>query len=272
MRVRANCKINIGLDILRRRADGYHDLDTVMVPVKGLYDLLEVESAAGEGVSFTSSGLAIDCPTEKNLVVRAARLMQERYGAGGVKIHLDKRTPFGAGLGGGSSDATMTLRVISQLFDLQLSEGELEGVAAELGSDTPFFVKNRPQRCTGRGEKMTPIELPLSGLWLLLVKPEVAISTREAYAGVSPAVKVPALAERLLRPMEEWQGSVVNDFEPSLFAIHPLLAQIKAELLQMGALYAAMSGSGSTLFGLFSEEPEVDGRFTDCFRHKERIE
>lgn len=272
MRVQANCKINIGLDILRRRADGYHDLDTVMVPVKGLYDTLEVEPVAGEEVSFSSSGLVIDCPAEKNLVVRAARLMQERYGAGGVKIHLEKRTPFGAGLGGGSSDATMALKAMNELFDLHLSEEELEGVAAELGSDTPFFVKNRPQRCTGRGEKMTPIELPLSGLWLLLVKPEVAISTREAYAGVSPAVKTPALAERLLRPVEEWQGSVVNDFEPSLFAAHPLLAQIKEELLRMGALYAAMSGSGSTLFGLFSKEPEVGGRFVDCFWHKEQME
>uniref|UniRef100_UPI00405743B9 4-(cytidine 5'-diphospho)-2-C-methyl-D-erythritol kinase n=1 Tax=Alistipes sp. TaxID=1872444 RepID=UPI00405743B9 len=271
MRKEANCKINIGLDILNRRADGYHELATVMVPVRGLYDLLEVEPLAGDEVRFSSSGITIDCPAEKNLVVRACRLMQERYGVGGCEVHLDKRVPFGAGLGGGSSDATMMLCALNELYEVGLSHAELERLAAELGSDTPFFVKNCPQYCTGRGEVMTPVELPLEGLWLLLVKPDVAISTREAYAGVHPMLPEVPLLERLALPIEQWQGRVKNDFEQSLFTPYSLLARIKAELLSMGALYASMSGSGSTLFGLFAKEPNPQGRFEGMFWHKEQF-
>ena len=271
MRMKANCKINIGLDILCRRADGYHDLETVMVPVRELFDLLEVEPIAAPGVEFSSSGLVVDCPPEKNLVVKACRLIQERYGVGGLRVHLEKRVPFGAGLGGGSSDATMALRAVNECYGLNLSLEELERIASELGSDTPFFVRNMPQFCSGRGEKMAPIDLPLAGKWLLLVKPEVAISTREAYAGVHPHLPATPLRELLSLPLEEWQGRVKNDFEASLFASYPLLAQIKEELLQMGALYAAMSGSGSTLFGLFEQRPQSEGRFEGIFSHCEEL-
>ena len=257
MQLHANCKINLGLDILRRRADGFHDLETVMVPVYGLYDRLTIERISGDGVLFESSGLQIDCPPEKNLCLRAFDLMQQRYGVGGVHLHLDKQVPFGAGLGGGSSDATMTLLGLNDLFALHLSETELIALAAELGSDTAFFVRNTPQLCTGRGEQMEPIDLDLKGLWLVLVKPDEGVSTREAYSGVVPHLPEIPLRERLQRPLAEWQSCVVNDFEPHIFAAHPRLAAIKAELLQAGACYAAMSGSGSTLFGLFDDEKKA---------------
>ena len=254
MKLRANCKINLGLDVLRRRADGYHELETVMLPVRGLFDELTIERLAEADFRFTSVGLPIDCPPEANLCLRACRLMRDRYAIGGLALTLDKRVPFGAGLGGGSADATAVVLAIDTLFGLQLSETELIDCAAALGSDTAFFVRNTPQLCTGRGEVMEPIELDLAGLWIVLVKPDVHVSTREAYAGVRPRVPAVPLRERLRRPRGEWQGLIGNDFEPSVFAAHPELAAVKRQLLEAGALYAAMSGSGSTLYGLFETE------------------
>ncbi len=257
MKCQANCKINLGLDILRRREDGFHELETVMVPVVGLYDVVEVERIEAAEPTFENRGLMVDCPAEKNICLRAWQLMHDRYGVGGVHITLDKRVPFGAGLGGGSADGTVTLLAINELFDLQLDEATLISLAAELGSDTAFFVRNTPQFCTGRGERMEPIALDLSGLWLVLIKPDEGVSTREAYAGVKPALPAVSLRERIARPIVEWQGLIKNDFEPHIFAAHPSIAAAKAELQQAGALYASMSGSGSTVFGLFDDEKKA---------------
>ncbi len=257
MKWKANCKINIGLDVLRRRADGFHDLETVMVPVRGLYDELEVKRTEGTGVLFENRGLRVDCPGDKNLCIKAFHLMQERYGVGGVHLILDKRVPFGAGLGGGSSDATMTLLALNELFALHLDEATLISLAATLGSDTAFFVRNTPQLCTGRGEQMEPIELPLKGLWIALIKPEEGVSTREAYGGVIPFLPQIPLRERLERPISTWQGAIKNDFEPHIFAAHPAIAAAKEQLLGAGAIYAAMSGSGSAVFGLFEDEKKA---------------
>ncbi len=251
MILHANCKINLGLDVLRRRADGFHDLETVMIPVEGLYDRVEVVRTAAPGATFRCEGLAVDCPAEDNLCLRAFRLMRDRYGVDGVGIALDKCVPFGAGLGGGSSDATAVLLALDRLFDLRLPETELIACAAELGSDTAFFVRNTPQLCTGRGERMTPFALDLAGLTLVIVKPDEGVSTREAYAGVHPRVPAVPLAERLRLPVAAWQGAVTNDFEPHVFAAHPAIRAAKERLLAAGALYAAMSGSGSAVFGLF---------------------
>lgn len=251
MILRANCKINLGLDILRRRADGYHDLQTVMFPVAGLYDQVEVVRTDVPGVSFRAEGIAVDCAPEDNICLKAFSLMRARYNVDGVSIRLDKRVPFGAGLGGGSSDGTAVLLAVNELFGLKLSEQELIALAAELGSDTAFFVRNLPQLCEGRGEVMTPIALDLSGLMLVILKPDESVSTREAYAGVSPRVPEVSLAERIRRPVGEWQGLVTNDFEPHIFAAHPAIREAKERLLDAGALYAAMSGSGSAVFGLF---------------------
>ena len=220
MILRANCKINLGLDILRRRADGYHDLETVMLPVRGLYDEVEVVRMAGAGVDFRAEGLAVDCEPEQNICIKAFRLL-----------------------------------ALDRLFNLHLSEAELIARAAELGSDTPFFVRNTPQFCTGRGEIMSPFPLSLGGLTLVIVKPDEGVSTREAYAGVRPRVPSVPLAERLRRPVAEWQEVVTNDFEPHIFAAHPAIRASKRNLLDAGALYASMSGSGSAVFGLF-DRPE----------------
>lgn len=253
MILRANCKINLGLDVLRRRDDGYHDVVTAMFPVAGLYDEVEVMRTTAPGVSFRAGGIAVDCAPDDNLCIRAFRLMQQRYDIDGVAIRLDKRVPFGAGLGGGSSDATAVLLALDELFGLRLPETELIACAAALGSDTAFFVRNMPQLCEGRGEVMSPLSLSLSGLWIVIVKPSEGVSTREAYAGVVPHVPLVPLVERLRRPINEWQGLITNDFEPSVFAAHPAILDAKEELLAAGALYAAMSGSGSAVFGLFDD-------------------
>ncbi|MEG0789137.1 MAG: 4-(cytidine 5'-diphospho)-2-C-methyl-D-erythritol kinase [Alistipes sp.] len=259
MIAKANCKINIGLDVLRRRADGFHDLATVMFPVRGLYDTVEV--TACDEVQFVATGLAVDCPAEENLCLRAYHLMRAHYGVGGVRIKLDKRVPFGAGLGGGSSDATAVIRSVNDLFELRLSEAELIARAAELGSDTAFFVRNTPQYCTGRGEVLSPISLDLAGRYLVIIKPDGGISTREAYAGVTPALPPIPLRERLMQDLSLWQQSIKNDFEPSVFRQHPAIALAKQQLLACGALYASMSGSGSAVYGIF-----------DCAEKSEKLQ
>lgn len=255
----ANCKINLGLDILRRREDGFHDLETVMFPVAGLRDEVEVVRTDGAGAEFFAEGIAVDCPPEQNICLKAYRLMHDRYGVAGVRIRLVKRVPFGAGLGGGSSDGTAVLLALDELFGLRLPESELIDCAAALGSDTAFFVRNTPQLCTGRGEALMPFEVDLGGLVLVIVKPEEGVSTREAYAGVRPRIPEVPLRERLRRPVAEWQGVVTNDFEPHIFAAHPAIRAAKERLLAAGALYASMSGSGSAVFGLF-ERNEKDER------------
>ena len=272
MTIRAHCKINLGLFVTRKREDGYHELQTVMLPVRELYDVVEVERMEGSGVQFEGSGIEVDCPVDKNLCVRAARLMQERYGVGGISIKLDKRVPFGAGLGGGSSDATAVVVAVNEIYSLGLDKPTLASLAAELGSDTPFFVYNTPQLCEGRGEIMTPVEVDLRGLWLAVAKPEnEGVSTKEAYAGIKPKMPTVSLTELLNRDKNEWQGSVLNDFEPHIFAAHPTIKALKQNMLDAGAVYAAMSGSGSAVFGLFDERPTLQLP-TDTFLHIEHIE
>ena len=270
MRLKANCKINLGLNVLRKREDGYHDLETVMLPVKGLYDVLDVE-AIDSGVEFTGVGIEVDCPEDKNLCVRAVRLMQSRYAIGGVAIRLDKRVPFGAGLGGGSSDATAVIMAINEIYALGLDRPTLASLAAELGSDTPFFVYNRPMLCEGRGEIMSEVEVDLRGLWLVVVKPPFGVSTGEAYSGVKPHIPDCRLMSLIDKPIDQWQGSVVNDFEPHILLAHPTIATLKEELLRSGALYASMSGSGSALFAIYDHKPALSLP-DDCFVHIEVVE
>ena len=190
--------------------------------------------------------------------MKALRLMQRLYGVGDVRITLDKRVPFGAGLGGGSSDATAVILAVNELFELGLSEDRLIEVAAMIGSDTAFFVRNTPQLCTGRGEKMVSIDLPLQGKYLAIAKPDEGVSTKEAYSGVKPAVPQVRLNELLQRPIEEWQGNVKNDFENHIFVAHPAIAELKKAMLDAGAVYASMSGSGSAVFGIFEGEPQIE--------------
>lgn len=271
MVVKAHCKINIGLRVVRRREDGYHELQTIMYPVRELYDVISVEAIEGSDVEFEGRGIVVDCPVEKNLVVRAARLMQQRYSTRGVRITLDKRVPFGAGLGGGSADATAVISAMNEIFALGIDRPTLASLAAELGSDTPFFVYDTPQYCTGRGEIMEPVEVNLEGKWLVVAKPQEGVSTAEAYSGVRPSVPDSDLRELVAQPIEEWQESIVNDFEAHILVSHPRIAQIKQSLLDAGAEYAAMSGSGSAVFGIFDQQPALN-LSADTFIHIEQID
>lgn len=254
--MKANCKINIGLDILRRRNDGYHDLETVMFPVHGLYD--QVDIVKSDRLQFRSLGLTVDCPDEDNICLKAFWLMRKRYGVGDVKITLDKRVPFGAGLGGGSADGTAVVMALNDIFSLKLSEFELISCAAELGSDTAFFVRNTPQLCSGRGEILTPIDVDLQGRYLVIVTPEDKVSTREAYAGVTPQIPATPLNDRIQQSISLWQRSITNAFEPHIFISHPQIAATKNALLEYGAIYASMSGSGSAVYGVFDNIEKGD--------------
>lgn len=281
-----HCKINLGLHIVRRRTDGYHDIETLFYPVRGLCDALEIlPGTGGEAFPggrggepiFTSSGLAVDCPAEKNLCVRAAERLREAFPepfaeAGGVRIHLHKRIPFGAGLGGGSADATAVLAGLNEMLALGLSVEQLAPYAAGLGSDTVFFLHDTPMLGTGRGERLAPFpEVDLAGWWLLLVKPDAGVSTREAYASVTPRVPSVPLEDILRLPVEMWRERLVNDFEEPLFRKLPVLGEVKTGLYRRGAAYAALSGSGSTVFGLFRERPDAEGWSVNYFTHVERL-
>ncbi len=263
------CKINLGLRITEKRADGYHNLETLFYPVRGLCDLLEILPSAEEGIHFTSSGLAVDGPAEANLCVRAARLL----GVDGVRIHLRKNIPFGAGLGGGSSDAAATLAGINRVFDLGLSPDRLAEAALQLGSDVPFFLHDGPMIGRGRGEELTPFPLDLSGWHLVLIKPDLHSSTAEAYRAITPRRPGEPIEEILSLPVEAWRERLTNDFEEPLFAKYPLLGEIKARLYDLGAAYAALSGSGSALFGLFRQPVEKEHLtiLSDHFIHAETL-
>lgn len=283
------CKINLGLHITARRSDGYHEIETLFYPVRGLCDAVELllsdadgadfGEEGGRGVVFTSSGQGVDCPAEKNLCVKACRVLEEAFPerfreVGAIRIHLHKCIPFGAGLGGGSADATAVLKGLNELLRLGLSTEELTPLAARLGSDTAFFLHDGPMLGSGRGERLEPFPaLNLDGWWLLLVKPPVGVSTAEAYGLVTPRPPRVPLVEVLQQPVELWRERLVNDFEEPLGRRMPLLGQIRAELYRRGAVYAALSGSGSTVFGLFRTRPEGGeaGWDGNCFVHAERL-
>ncbi len=260
-----NAKINLGLNIVERRPDGYHNIETVFYPIP-LTDVLEIVPADGE-TSLTCYGNSVDCPIDKNLVMKAYRMLEERYDLPPVAMHLYKHIPDGAGLGGGSSDAAHALVMLNKMFDLGLSDSELARLAVTLGADCAFFIYNRPMLATGIGHVLNPVEVDLQGKTLLLVKPPVGVDTRTAYSRVSPQVPDISLADVISRPVTSWDGLLANDFEPSVFAAIPQLWLIKARLLDAGAQYAAMSGSGSTVFGIYDDDilaEQAADTFADC--------
>lgn len=263
---KSHCKINLSLAVLARRTDGFSDIETVMVPVTGIWDTVRLETAPV--CSFSSSGIVVDCPPDQNLCVRAWRLMESQFSLPPVSIHLDKQIPFGAGLGAGSANAAAVLELCNEQFDLKLSVEQLRTFAARLGSDTPFFIAPEPMVARGRGELLSPIELSLGGWWLALVKPDVGVSTAAAYAAVVPHIPPIRPAEAVQYPIEQWKNCCFNDFEEPIFEQIPLLGAIKAQLYAAGATFALMSGSGSTVYGLFAQKPTL--RF-DCFTHIEQL-
>jgi 4-diphosphocytidyl-2-C-methyl-D-erythritol kinase len=248
-------KINLGLHVTEKRADGYHIIDTVMVQLP-LVDVLEILST--DSFLFTTGGLQIEGAPDDNLCVKAYKLLHRQFAIPPVHIHLHKRIPMGAGLGGGSADAAYTLMGLNALFELNLSRQELEDFAAELGSDCPFFITQDAKHCTGRGEIMRDIPLTLVGKYIKLLSPSIHSSTQEAYAGITPKATARSTEELVNLPIAEWRDVLKNDFETSLFTIHPALNILKQSLYTEGAIYAAMSGSGSCLFGIFDKEPSVN--------------
>ena len=262
--VKTGCKINLGLNIIERRPDGYHNLQTIFYPVP-LYDELTIREVEGEDV-LTLGGHPLDGDVQDNLVLRAVRLLrQEGFHIPSLSIDLRKVIPSGAGLGGGSSDAACMIRTLTGLYNLPLSEEQMEYFAGKLGADCPFFIYPRPLYAEGIGDVFTPISLSLSEWYLMLVKPEVHVSTREAYAGVHPHLPACSLLETVQMPVGKWAGRMVNDFEESIFSSHPMLAEIKQQLYHQGAAYAAMSGSGSTIYGLFRSRPDCEQLFAEHF-------
>ena len=256
MTTHPNCKINIGLHVTSRRADGYHELETVFMPVP-LCDTLTIEPAAD--FRFTQSGITVDCPAEENICVRAYRMMRDRYPQiGDIHLHLEKNIPFGAGLGGGSSDAAHVITMLNELFDLNLSQAELCSLAKNIGADCPFFILNRPCYATGIGDRLEPLNFQLStfNIQLILLKPPVSVSTADAYRGIAPHPSNIDLRNAINDPIEDWRKLIVNDFEATVFPKYPIIAELKQQLYERGAVYASMSGSGSALFGLFKELPE----------------
>lgn len=252
MRIYPNAKINIGLSVTERRTDGYHNLETVFYPV-GLRDVLELNREEGPKrvCYFENTGIAIDCPEDKNLVVRAYKLLASAYDLPAVRINLFKTIPFGAGLGGGSSDAAYTLKALNEYFELRISEKGLENYASRLGSDCAFFIRNRPAFASGKGDVLEDMALELDGYEIVIVKPDCKVSTAEAYAGISPAKAVFNLRELNLLPLTAWRKQVKNDFETTVFAKYPAIRKVKEELYNRGALYASMTGSGAGVFGIF---------------------
>ena len=257
-----NCKINLGLHVVGKRPDGYHDLETVFLPVTDLCDELEITAAApSDGAALTprmvQSGIVLDNAPEDNLCTKAWCLLHEEFGIPAVDIRLRKDIPFGAGLGGGSSDAAFTLRMLNMMFTLGLTDDDLERRAARLGADCAFFVKNQPAYATGIGDQLSPIAIDLSAYRIVVEIPDGEhVSTKEAYAGIDRSrfgQPRPDLREAVRRPIGEWRQLIVNDFETSVFPTHPAIAELKEEMYRRGALYASMTGSGAAVFGIFAK-------------------
>jgi 4-diphosphocytidyl-2-C-methyl-D-erythritol kinase len=259
-------KINLGLNVLRKREDGYHDLDTCMVPIP-LCDVLELLPSAQ--FEYHQSGLTIPGATDDNLCVKAYKLLKDEYNLPPVYIHLRKEIPMGAGLGGGSSDAACVLTGLNSLFQLNIPTTKLEEYAARLGSDCAFFVKNESQIAHGRGEILSPCPLDLSGMYIKIINPGIHVGTKEAYNGVVPNPDALAVEAIVSQEIEQWKGQLKNDFETSVFLNHPVLQEIKDKLYSEGAVYAAMSGSGSTMFGIYSSKPNLS--FQDEKSWMERV-
>lgn len=274
-----NAKINLGLYITERRNDGYHNLETVFypIPVKDLIEITTEESPVETDnrslfqtpdYTLQTEGIVIDSEPEKNLVIKALRNLKQDFDIPRVKIRLEKNIPSGAGLGGGSSDAAFTLKMLNDMFGLGLDDDNLEQRASTLGADCPFFIRNTPVFASGIGNIFKPVDIDLKGWYFVLVKPDVFVSTKDAYAQITPQKPDICLSDVIHQQPEKWKTLLKNDFEPGIFGLHPIIGEIKQRLYEMGATYASMSGSGSSVFGIFREKPTVDTNiFGNAFCH-----
>ncbi len=271
-----NAKINIGLNITEKRPDGFHTIESVMYPLKGIcFDALEIISSErltpalskGEGVNavnLITSGISIPGNNENNLCVKAYHLIKKDYPhVPSIAIHLHKAIPIGAGLGGGSADAAFFIRLLNDTFELGISWGEMHHYARQLGSDCSFFVSNKPAFAEGRGDQFESTNLNLTGYFIALVYPNIHINTAKAYSGVTPKKPQRSLEDDIQNlPIEKWKEWIHNDFEDSIFPKYPELKKIKEKLYSLGAIYASMSGSGSAVYGIFKDQPNVKGKFS----------
>ena len=253
MKSHPNCKINLGLHVVGKRPDGYHNLETVFLPVHDLCDELEITPAEGSATVVRQEGIMLDNAPDDNLCMRAYRLLQDEFDIPPVEIMLRKNIPFGAGLGGGSSDAAFTLKMLNDMFSLGLSVGDLEQRAARIGADCAFFIQNHPAYATGIGDQLEPVDLDLSAYRIVIeLPPNEHVSTREAYAGLHlQSGNRPDLRQVVRQPVTQWRDIIVNDFEFSVFPAHPAIATLKDDMYRRGACYASMTGSGAAVFGLF---------------------
>lgn len=269
MKLKPNAKINLGLYVVRKRPDGYHDLETVFYPIPlcDEMELVEDSSMTTElGYHLSMDGHVIDGSSEDNLVVKALRLLQqEGYAIKPVEIKLKKIIPSGAGMGGGSADAAFMLSGLNNLFELQIPTEKLEEYAARLGADCAVFIQNKPVYAEGIGNNFTPIDLNLKGYWLVVIKPDVFISTKAAFSMIQPKTCDNPLLEVIKQPVETWRENMHNDFEDSVFPQFPVIKDLKEKLYACGAIYASMSGSGSSLFGIFKDKQDLESEFPECF-------
>lgn len=259
-----NAKINLGLNIINKRPDGFHNIETVFYPVP-LTDVLEIIPNESPSVEFSNFGIEIPGNTANNLCIKAYNALRVNFDLPPVKIILHKNIPMGAGMGGGSSDGAFTLIVLNKMFELGLTDAQLEEYAAKLGSDCAFFIRNKPALGTEKGNVLEDIAVNLQGLYLVIVKPDVHIGTAEAYAGVTPKMPELSLKEITSLPVNQWNGLIKNDFEDSIFPKHAEIKEIKDTLYKNGALYVSMTGSGAAVFGIFEEETILRNRFPGSF-------
>jgi len=257
--MRANAKINIGLNIVEKRADNYHNIESLFYPVHFIFDEIEIKgdnSYKTGNASLTDTGIHTEEDVNNNLVLKAYYKLNEQKLLPGTSIKLKKNIPVGAGLGGGSSDAAFTVKLLNQLYKTGLTDNQMEDLLSGLGADCPFFVRNIPAFATGTGYIFSVFDHVLKSKWLLLIKPDIHVSTKQAYSGVTADKPVRILKEDLLLPVNEWRKYIKNDFEVSVFQQFPEIKQIKDTLYDIGAEYASMSGSGSSVYGIFNSNPE----------------
>ncbi len=256
MQQKACAKLNLGLNVVSKRTDGYHDIETVFVRVRDLFDTLNLEQRADKNIVLTDVAGACVCKSEDNLIYKTARYMCDEFGLCGVNVEYEKRIPTGAGLGGGSSDAASTAVAINELYHLNLSKTELKDIVSRFGSDCAFFIEDTPCYATGKGEILEPYPLSLEGWHLVIAKPQVSVSTAQAYSRIAPKQPKENIRDILKAGVDTWRGRLGNDFEESVFPLFPVIEQTKQTLYDLGASFALMTGSGASVFALFKRLPE----------------
>lgn len=265
-----NCKINLGLFVTEKRSDGFHNLESIFLPVP-CCDALEVIESPNGKIEFSTSGMVVDGNKEDNICFKAYKLMQMEFNLPAVHIHLRKQIPMGAGLGGGSSDGAFMLRLLNDLFELRISSEKLKGLAAALGSDCPFFIDNSPSFVFGRGDKLEPLNFDLSNTHIAIIHPNIHVSTPKAFSLIKPKPAPFDLRNIGKIKKEEWKNILVNDFEKPIMELHPIISEIIQSLHDKGAFYASMSGSGSAVFGLFEEEISLEEEFPGLYNWSGKI-